>query len=228
MQDQNSAAVADRFMLRAVATGNGNPNSMQNLNTNLLADGAMCFVSGSATMYYLDKAATTGGITPSSGPGQWKIFQIAEGASGVALLGSTAYNAFPVDGSWGTSTDSGFILDTVSDSTFALTALGGVLTYSGVTRKFLVTLTASVEVGDVSTPRDVFLGIAKNNDLLGAPTGGTSGEIDEVISIASSPQVMSTCRVISLASGDTVRAKMAGPAAATSLTAMIRMAVTPA
>ena len=227
MQDQNIASPAGRFLVRSVATGTGNPNSLQNLNTSVLPDGSMCFVTGNKTLYYLDKSLSSGGIAPSAGPGRWNIFDVAEAATGAAFLFSTAYNSFPVDGNWGTSTVSTFGLDTTSDSTWALTALGGILTYSGADQKFLVTEQASVEVGNVSAARDVFLGISKNDDLIGAPTGGSSTEVDGTISLVGQVLPMSTSRIVSLTAGDTLRPKMAGPAAATSLSAMIRMTLVP-
>jgi hypothetical protein len=54
--------------------GFGNPDSLQNVNTTELPNGAECFVIEDRTLYRLNKALTVtpvGGVQPVAGPGRW-------------------------------------------------------------------------------------------------------------------------------------------------------------
>lgn len=227
-KSQNTAAPADRFLIRSTATGASDGDSMQNLNSAVLPDGALCFVIATASMYYLDKTAVTGGISPSSGPGQWRVFSVAAAASRGAEVDSTDFNSFAVDGNWhATTSSSSRLVAVVSGPDWALTPTGALLTYTGPDRTFLVTLAASAKVGDASVGRDVFLGIDKSGDMTGAPTQAV-GVIDQVASVAGADYAITTTRLVAMSSGGTIQPKMAAPSGAVSLQAGFIMTVAPA
>lgn len=58
---------------RAKALGSGDSESLQNVDTTILPDGTVCWVTDTETLYVLDHQAAGGGsnITPDSGPGIW-------------------------------------------------------------------------------------------------------------------------------------------------------------
>jgi uncharacterized protein YyaL (SSP411 family) len=151
---------------------------------------------------------------------------VSDAFSGGAEVLSTDYNAFAVDGNWHQTTDSDSAL-TGTPTNWALTAAGCILTYTGTTRDFYVTLASAIRVGNADAARNAFLGISRNDDLTGAPSFGTSGAIDTTLASANSDIAATTTRLVRLASGDTLRPKMAGPAAATELSAVLRMIVVP-
>lgn len=232
-QEQNTSAAADRLQIREVSAGTGDGDSMANLNTAVLPDGAFCVVSEEGALYQLVKSSAATPVTgfivaPSSGPGRWILFAASDVLSGPAQVGSTDFSTFAADGNWGPVTNTVTALDAVSSPAWTHAPASSILTYHGPTRKFAVTLAASAHVGAVGAAHDVFLGISKNNDLTGAPAAGTSGEIDTTPAAITVDYAMSTSRIVSLSSTDTLRPKMAASAAATSLGAMLRMIVTPA
>ncbi len=233
--NEDKAPAADRFLIRAVPgtdVSNGNPLALNNVNTVPLPDGAQCYVISEQAVFVLQKNNSGAYIAserlvPVAGPGRWvKAWTVASTGES-AFVGSNGFNSFPVDDTWGQTTSTATLLEGTPTG-WALTALGSILTYTGPTRDFIVTLAASVRVGNVGAPRTVFLGISRENDLTGDPTEGTSGEIDAVIAVASADISMTTVRKVTLATGQTIRPKMAGPAAATSLQAMLRYTVAPA
>lgn len=232
-KSENAASPAARYLIRSTLTGLGNPDSLANVNTIPLPDGCCCWVISDQSLWALDKSSSGAAVpnerlVPSAGPGRWIRVVTASGVAGAAAVTSTNFNAFAVDTNWGTSSGSAFSLESVSSPAWALTALGGILTYTGPTRTFLVGVQASARVTNADAVRDVFIGVDKNGDLVGAPSPGTSSAIDTTIAGVNADIAMATSRLVNLASGDTVRTKMAGPAAALALSAMIRMTVTPA
>jgi hypothetical protein len=207
-------------------------DSLANLNTAVLPNGAMVSVTQDQSLWMLDKTSTATTIpdeiiAPGSGPGRWFRFATNAARSRGLMVVGQAFNAFAVDTNWGQSTGNTFIVDGTTPEDWVLTASGCILTYTGPSRRFLVNLSASVRVTNVGAPRDVFLGISLQNDLTGAPSAGTSGEVDAVLAVADTSVCMSTVRLVTLATGQTLRPKMAGPAAALGLSAMIRMSITP-
>ena len=78
-----NAAIAYRLLApRAFVLGDGDGDSLQNVNTAPLPNGALCWVNENSSLYRLDKfsaaaSAPDAVIVPGSGPGRW-----------VALIGS--------------------------------------------------------------------------------------------------------------------------------------------
>jgi hypothetical protein len=56
---------------RPVLLGTGRSDSLQNVNTSELPDGACCVVLETQQLYMFVLAGDPGGIQPASGPGAW-------------------------------------------------------------------------------------------------------------------------------------------------------------
>jgi hypothetical protein len=54
---------------RLLGTGDG--GSLQNVNTTILPDGAVCVVLENQTLYLFVRGGDPEGVTPGSGPGAW-------------------------------------------------------------------------------------------------------------------------------------------------------------
>lgn len=216
-----------RFLICALLTGTGDPESLANVNTTLYPDGAQCYVVSEGAAFVLVKTSTAAAVSgqvliPGSGPGRWFKMTVADALAPPALLQSSGNNTFAADANFGTSSTSNFGtgFDLTLPSQWTLTALGGILTYSGENRRFLCTATATVQVGDATAARQVFVVIAKNNDVTGAGSaGGPAGSQGQTIATAAVPFGISCERQVDLVATDTIRLKMSAPAAATSLTA---------
>ena len=235
MTNDYKAPADFRFLIRDTYGGypdHSDPASLGNVNTVPLPDGAMCLVTVDQSLWVLDKTSSATPITgeivsPIAGPGRWVRFAVSMNAGPAYSIVGTDFNSFAATGNWGATSDSHFASDTPASAAWTLTPTGGILTYTGPAKRFLVTLAASVRVGDASSPRDVFLGISKSNDLTGAPSAGTSGQIEAVIATAAASVSMATNRVVDLVSGDTLRIKVAAPAGASSASLMPRLSITP-
>jgi hypothetical protein len=67
-----TAPVALRILdPRPVLLGTGREDSLQNINTSQLPDGACCMVMETQQLYMFVLAGDPAGIQPGSGPGAW-------------------------------------------------------------------------------------------------------------------------------------------------------------
>lgn len=87
MTDRTAATALRLLAPRAVALGTGDGDSLQNVDTTELPNGALCWVNGDATLFRLDKLSTEAAspdlvIVPASGPGRW----IAQAINALGLL----------------------------------------------------------------------------------------------------------------------------------------------
>jgi hypothetical protein len=78
---------------RLVATGSPAGDALENENTNILADGALCYVSGGPGqgMWQLSKSSTaspdgTTIVAPIAGPGRWLLVSAAGGGGGPGAI----------------------------------------------------------------------------------------------------------------------------------------------
>ena len=232
----NPDAPADlRFLIRATVQDAGTPYSLQNLNTIPLPDGACCYVLDDKSIWSLDKTSTLPSsvglvVIPGSGPGRWILLAASSGAGGAVLLRSSDVCAFAADGNFNQSSASNFELTEGADAHpgWALTASGGILTYSGPTRSFMVVLAATVSVADAGTPRGVYGEVSYNNDGSGA-IGLGDGALLTTCAVVSQAYSLSVVRhIVTMASGDTLRPKLGTESGAASISAWLTMGVTPA
>jgi hypothetical protein len=222
MNEQNAPADL-RYLIRATRTGFGDPNSLANVNTTELPDGAMCYVIADRALWSLNKGSTAAGVagavlTPGSGPGRWFYQGASESQAPPAQMLGVGSNTYAADGNWGIASTSNFsLLSLLEPSLWAITALGGILTYTGAPRTFLAQANIVAQVTNADAARLLFAVISHNNDFVGVAAIASMATAQTIVG-AAVPQQINANRVLQLATGDTVRVKLAGPAAATAIT----------
>jgi hypothetical protein len=237
MQDQNISDPAGRLLLREVSAGTGASNSLANLNTFVLPEGSLCLVSSEHAIYELVKTGTAAAlpalaglvVVPASGPGRWVRFGVSHGLGGSVSLVSGGLVSYPATGDFSGSTSSAFTLDngTNDHPDWTLTALGGVLTYTGPTRPFIGILTSQVQVGDASSGRDVYGGIV----FLGAPNstvGPTSASNGTRCATAAVPYSLSVARRMVISTGEEVQPQFGVASGASTLSVNLQLELIPA
>ncbi len=187
MTAEDKAAVALRLSIRSVIGATpGDGASLRNIITNIYPDGALCFVLENRAIYELDKGSTATPdnltvVLPIAGPGRWLLFANGAAASSLMEIVGTAENNVPTSATLNfAAVDSAFFdfEPTGIPAGFALTALGGVLTYSGGVTRAVVRLDSSLFLGGGGgggglAPGAVDLGTAGNYTIL-AKTGITN------------------------------------------------------
>ena len=140
MTDRLAAAELRLLSPRALVLGTGDEDSLQNVNTYELPNGALCWVVSNATLYRLDRASTSASapdavIVPAAGPGRWfalsgnavlsearmSMFQPA--ALAVVIATINVWVALPGAGS--------YAVQTAASAFWSINATTGVATYSG-------------------------------------------------------------------------------------------------
>jgi hypothetical protein len=150
-------AVAYRHLAaRAVLTGFGDGDSLQNIITDPLNDGCLCYVTEFESYYILIKASTDTPvgfvvIQPLSGPGRW--FHLigptdSQQFAAVALLSTPQPLVIAAANTWVNPPAPGggiYSLSTPGPDLFTLDGATGILTYAGPNGKaYEVTVNASV------------------------------------------------------------------------------------
>lgn len=116
---------------------------------------------------------------------------------------STGNNTFP-EGSYA-QIDSAAATLFGTPPDWALTASGGILTYTGSTRDFLVTVTASGAATSTDPGSTVLMAASHNDDTNASLIGFTTSTVAPAdLSIRTT---LSSQRRVTMASGDTLRAK---------------------
>lgn len=191
MSDKNAAVALRLLGPRAVARGTGDGDSLQNVNTTELPNGALCMVNESGTLYRLDKnSALTpalptdpGLITPAAGPGQWIAlvgqeasltfaYQIGmNNASPVVVPNPATWSALGATTAWtveDAALTAGILVATAFWST--VTPGAGVLTYSGPATLFRVSASVVLTNAEAANAQTYGLYISKNGTGIGAAT----------------------------------------------------------
>jgi len=153
---QHAPTILRMLAPRAALLGTGSEDSLQNVNTYELPNGALCWVVSNATLYRLDRASTSASapdavIVPAAGPGRWfalsgsaaltearmSMFQPAE----IAILTGEAnvWQALTAAGS--------YAVQTAVAAFWSINATTGVATYSGPPQiyHFAAALNATVD-----------------------------------------------------------------------------------
>ena len=217
--NEDKASTSLRLSIRATIGGPGDGGSLRNIITDKFPDGALCFVNENRALYQLDKGSTAVAdnltiVQPIGGPGRWNILGQSSGAAPlVAIVGTTENNA-PTSGTadFVALDSSSFAFQPAgTPAGFALTALGGVLTYSGAIAVLaLVTFTGSVYVAGESGGT-VWGVVDQNGDALGTDptTSFDLGTQTTEVGADSLPQVIVAQRTLLLTPGDTLQIALA-------------------
>lgn len=210
------SAVALRTLVRDTLSSAPFGESLTNINTRVLPDGAACFVIEDRSLWRLNKASTAGAnpgivVVPAAGPGRWLKESSLANASTLWVTGlaqnSTDSSA---SASWLEPQTSAFGFPLGNPSPFTLTTLGCILTYNGPTAaRFLFTLAVSL---NFAVSGDIFAGISLNDDLTGVVDGFAEGTQFMDTEDGAVEDIQITCqRMVILSPTDTIRPKFRAP-----------------
>jgi hypothetical protein len=217
---------------RATAEGFGDGDSLQNVITDELPNGALCWVNSTEGLYRLDKlsidAAVVGVvIIPLSGPGRWILLasgsSLAQFSAELFLIGTSLTTpagpedtiAVPVAEQWvpGPAVGPGpttIYSGLVSPVFTGFDPFAGTLTYGGPTRRYLLQTYASIAPptfsgnGLMAITANVFRGGV--NDRIGFTTNDGTEAIEANITLAPSQfQSLAAAREVELKAGDVIR-----------------------
>jgi hypothetical protein len=187
----------------------GDPDSLQNVNTFELPDGSLCWTIDNATLYRLDRNSTSnvGTIVPIAGPGRWVPLAgngvgLILSHSGEAVLTAPGIIGMAVIDRWENLDSLGAVFIGSNGSDFALNPTGGVLTYSGLSGKWVK---LSVELTGTAAGAGPYLyetALDINGALL--PSVSTPNAAAETLS-SGNQQTMATSVFAQLNSGDVIR-----------------------
>ena len=214
-----------RYMIRAFADilDPGNAEDIQNINTAPLPNGAHCYVISRRAVFVLNKFSTTSAngvevLAPIAGGGRWLLESVAiAGAPTAEIYTTTDGNTFVADGTMNQPDTANFALQEGQNTNiWALTALGGILTYNGPDTPAIATLTAAVSVDNTDAQR-VIMGFASHNDDdPGFAAGTTIAGVQEVVqgTVGLIQMLVAQRYIPALQAGNTIRPKFAAQAAA--------------
>jgi len=208
-------AVAYRHLAaRAVLTGFGDGDSLQNIVTDPLNDGCLCFVTEFSSYYIFIKGSvqTPVGfvvIQPLSGPGRWHFLigpQETENSAAVSLFTTPQSLGPTVADTWINPPAPGggiYALQSFGPDLFILDTATGILTYNGPASNFEVTVNASVAntaAAAVSIEVVADLGdlVTTTTDEFFASRGITPAVMDAEIALSSS-------KILAVDTGDKIR-----------------------
>ena len=223
--NEDKAAVAFRNMIRATLglTTPGLSDSLRNINTDPLPDGATCYVIENQTVYRLRKSLTTAAsgtsvIAPAAGPGRWVRASVDEvGGAEPFFMYTTGATVFPaVDTNWTEPNNSTFTLvEGEVGNSWTLGTLAQ-LTYNGPTGvRYMLQLDATLNSTD-GAGESITAGISVNADLAGAVSGGPQGAGEVFANVATGVFGRITVeRMVTLATGDVIQPRIKSSGAAT-------------
>jgi hypothetical protein len=207
---QHAATTLRLLAPRANLLGTGDSDSLQNVDTTELPNGALCWVNANATLYRLDSLSVAASapdaiIVPASGPGRWialSINALIEHMSmfspdelSVLIGEADVWQALPVSIDYAPQ---------VGGSTFwSISATTGVATYSGPLQIYHFTAAVNIAVDDVSS-NVVEMALTVNGEDIGTSNARGLAERVETSSLTDFT-VLALANEIALAPGDTVQ-----------------------
>lgn len=210
-------AVAYRHLAaRAVLLGFGDGDSLQNIITDPLNDGCLCYVVEFAGYYQLDKRSVADPIDfviikPLAGPGRWLFF--ASATESVSWFSENLivtpqildFTTGPVPaGTWvNPPSGGGFYSSNSPSPLFTPNSTTGFVTYNGITKQYLVTVHASVasataDATSIEVVPDTGGLVSTTTDDFNAQRAMTVAVIDAEVQISAS-------KIFNLAAGQALR-----------------------
>jgi hypothetical protein len=217
MTERNGAIGLRHLGARATILETGDGDSLENINTTILNDGCLCYVTEIAGYYMFDRNSVADAvgdvvIAPSAGPGRWLfLFSGSDAAywAQVTLILTPGSVTIGTQSQWENQPAPGgsaYSLASAGPGFFTLTAASGLLTYNGPDGKaFEITVNASVANEDAAATISV-----EAVPSLGTLVGTTTD--DFTASRASTPATqdfevaLSSTVILLLNDGDIIRA----------------------
>jgi hypothetical protein len=220
---------------RARAEGSpnaGDSDSLQNIITDELPNGSLCWVNSTEGLYRLDKTSTDAAlvgivIVPIAGPGRWILLSsgssLAQFSAELFLIGTSLTTpagvedtiAVPAAGQWvpGPSVGAGPTIiysAQISPVFISFDPFAGTLTYGGPTRRYLLQTYASIApptfsgTGLMAITANVLSGGV--NDRIGLTTNDGTEAIESTLTLAPTEfQSLAAARSVELKAGDVIR-----------------------
>ena len=212
---QNAATALRLLAPRAALLGTGNGDSLQNVNTTELPNGALCWVNANATLYRLDRTSVAASapdaiIVPASGPGRWFAL------SGNAVLSEARMSMYRADADAALIGEAGVwqalpsvlvnsYFPQVSGAAFwSIAGLTGIATYSGPARIYHFNAVLNVAVDDEEVSNIIEVALTVNGSDIGTNNARALAEraaADAIVDFT----VVALANEFSLATGDTVQ-----------------------
>lgn len=200
---------------RAVLLGNGDSESLQNIDTTNLDDGALCYVTEFASYYMLDKALSDAPIAdviivPASGPGRWVFF----GSSGdselwasMKMAGGPQASSNLTQNTW-VNTPAGapglYTMDSPGPELWTIDEQTGLMTYNGQRGKwFEVTVNASI--APASSAISDFEVVPDNGGLVGTTSDNFYAQRVSSTAVIDNPFSFTATRMLNLDPGSIIR-----------------------
>jgi len=199
---------------RAVLLGTGDGDSLQNINTNKLNDGAICYVVELAAYYQLDKASTSTPVgnvivAPVAGPGRWFYFGSNADSElfAVVRLTTPVTSANLTQNTW-VNTPAGaggtYLLETPDAGLWTLDTATGLLTYNGRTGSWWeAQVSASISTQNAAI--NDFEMVPDTGPLVGLTTDDFHSQIDSSSAVVDDPHSMTASRPFQLTNAQAVR-----------------------
>jgi hypothetical protein len=196
---------------RPMLLGTGDADSLQNVDTTELPNGALCWVVSNATLYRLDAASTAASapdavIVPASGPGRWFAL------SGTALLAEarmseregaelTLVVGAPNQGIWLAMPAGAYAAQVAGAAFWTVNAATGVATYSGPPQvyQFEVSLQVACASEIITDPQ---ISLSVNGEDLGT---NNLRQLFMATQVNDFPSLIALAQELSLDTGDTVQ-----------------------
>ena len=199
---------------RAVLFGTDDSESLQNVDTTNLDDGALCYVTNFAAYYMLDKAlsdAPVGDviIAPASGPGRW-VFLVSAGASEIwmsmKITGSQASSNL-TQSTW-VNTPSGaptlYTMDTPGPDLWTIDTSTGLVTYNGERGKWFE-VTVSASIAPASSAISDFEVVPDNGGLVGTTNDDFYAQRESSSAVIDNPFSFTATKMINLDTNMVIR-----------------------
>lgn len=235
-QNTQRAAVALRYTIVSAVTGIPG-DSLDQLNTAKMPDGALVFAVNRAALYYLDKSSTATAnssvgavVAPLGGPGRFIYLNgatnpfAAQFTSTGSLTGTTAETA----NTWIALPAGTNFYQSGPDGDFTLNTTTGIATYNGPTQRFRVT--SSISIASAVVAQQVEVALSVGGGFIGTsttiPSAGSASVPPTTVNL---PIQITSNVILSLANADTLQVIVRDDTASNNITvSRMNTVVTPA
>jgi hypothetical protein len=213
---QNADTALRLLTPRPTLLGTGDADSLQNVNTTELPNGALCWVVSNATLYRLDAASTAASapdavIVPAAGPGRWIALSgnelIAEGRmsmrrnSGdnatVVIATINVWTALPVE------VGPSYFPQVPGAAFWSIAPTTGVATYSGPNMIYHFNAAMNLAAGETATVV-AEMALTVNNEDIGTTAIRDLAE-RVAVGTTTSFEGLAIANAVALATGDTIQ-----------------------
>ena len=216
MTERNGAIGLRHLGARATLLETGDGDSLENINTTILNDGCLCWVTEIAGYYVFDRNSVADAvgdvvIAPTAGPGRW-FFLVSGTAVGywaqVTLIQTPGSVTIGTQSQWENPPSGGgsqYALISPGPDFFTLNVGTGLLTYSGPNGKaFEITVDASVANEDAAATISVEV-VPSTGSIVGTTTDDFNASRASTPATQNFEVALSSTLILQLSDGDIIR-----------------------